>query len=43
MVNNYNILKAIMPFTKATKFLYSNTLFNMLFLNEVGPHGCWSQ
>ena len=32
-----------MPFTKATKFLYSKTLFNMLFLNEVGPLGRWSQ
>jgi len=32
-----------MPFTKATKFLYSKTLFNMLFLNEVGPLGHWSQ
>jgi hypothetical protein len=32
-----------MPFTKATKFLYSRTLFNMLFLNEVGPLGRWSQ
>jgi len=32
-----------MPFTKASKFLYSKTLFNMLFLNEVGPLGRWSQ
>jgi hypothetical protein len=32
-----------MLFTKATKFLYSRTLFNMLFLNEVGPLGRWSQ
>ena len=32
-----------MPFTKATKFLYSKTMFNMLFLNEVGPLGRWSQ
>lgn len=32
-----------MPFTKATKFLYSKTLFNMLFLNEMGPLGRWSQ
>lgn len=32
-----------MPFTKATKFLYSKTLFNMLFLNEVGPLGRWSK
>jgi hypothetical protein len=32
-----------MPFTKATKFLYSKTLFNMLFLNEVGLLGRWSQ
>jgi len=32
-----------MPFTKATKFLYSKTLFNMLFLNEVRPLGRWSQ
>jgi hypothetical protein len=32
-----------MPFTKAPKFLYSKTLFNMLFLNEVGPLGRWSQ
>ena len=32
-----------MPFTKATKFLYNKTLFNMLFLNEVGPLGRWSQ
>jgi hypothetical protein len=32
-----------MPFTKATKFVYSRTLFNMLFLNEVGPLGRWSQ
>jgi hypothetical protein len=32
-----------MPFTKATKFLYSKTLFNMLFLNEVVPLGRWSQ
>ena len=32
-----------MPFTKANKFLYSKTLFNMLFLNEVGPLGRWSQ
>ena len=32
-----------MSFTKATKFLYSKTLFNMLFLNEVGPLGRWSQ
>ena len=26
-----------MIFTKATKFVYSKSLFNMLFLNEVGP------
>ena len=32
-----------MLFTKTTKFLYSKTLFNMLFLNEVGPLGRWSQ
>uniref|UniRef100_A0A6C0CDV3 Uncharacterized protein n=1 Tax=viral metagenome TaxID=1070528 RepID=A0A6C0CDV3_9ZZZZ len=32
-----------MPFTKAKNFLYSRTLFNMLFLNEVGPLGRWSQ
>jgi hypothetical protein len=32
-----------MSFTKAIKFLYSKTLFNMLFLNEVGPLGRWSQ
>lgn len=32
-----------MPFTKATKFLYSKSLFNMLFLNELGPLGRWSQ
>jgi hypothetical protein len=32
-----------MIFTKATKFLYSKTLYNMLFLNEVGPLGRWSQ
>jgi hypothetical protein len=32
-----------MSFTKAPKFLYSKTLFNMLFLNEVGPLGRWSQ
>ncbi len=32
-----------MPFTKASKFLYSKTMFNMLFLNEVGPLGRWSQ
>ena len=32
-----------MPFTNATKFVYSKTLFNMLFLNEVGPLGRWSQ
>ena len=32
-----------MPFTKATKFLYSKTLFNMLFLNEVGPLGRWNK
>lgn len=32
-----------MLFTKATKFLYSKSLFNMLFLNEVGPLGRWSQ
>lgn len=32
-----------MLFTKATKFLYSKTLFNMLFLNELGPLGRWSQ
>ena len=32
-----------MPFTKASKFLYSKTLFNILFLNEVGPLGRWSQ
>lgn len=32
-----------MPFIKATKFVYSRTLFNMLFLNEVGPLGRWSQ
>ena len=32
-----------MPFTNAIKFLYSKSLFNMLFLNEVGPLGRWSQ
>ena len=32
-----------MPFTKATKFVYSKSLFNMLFLNELGPLGRWSQ
>jgi len=32
-----------MLFTKASKFVYSRTLFNMLFLNEVGPLGRWSQ
>ena len=32
-----------MSFTKAPKFLYIKTLFNMLFLNEVGPLGRWSQ
>ena len=32
-----------MPFTKATKFVYSKSLFNMLFLNELGPHGRWNQ
>ena len=32
-----------MPFTNATKFLYSKSLFTMLFLNEVGPLGRWSQ
>lgn len=32
-----------MIFTKAKKFLYSKTLFNMLFLNEVGPLGRWGQ
>lgn len=32
-----------MIFTKATKFLYSKSLFNMLFLNELGPLGRWSQ
>lgn len=31
-----------MPFTNATKFLYSKSLFNMLLLNEVGPLGRWS-
>lgn len=28
-----------MIFKKATKFTYSKSLFNMLFLNEVGPLG----
>jgi hypothetical protein len=32
-----------MIFTKAKKFIYSKTLFNMLFLNEVGPLGRWGQ
>ena len=32
-----------MPFTKATKFVNSKSLFNMLFLNELGPLGRWSQ
>ena len=32
-----------MPFTKASKFLYSKSLFNMLFLNEVGPLGRWNK
>lgn len=32
-----------MLFTKTTKFLYSKTLFNMLFLNELGPLGRWNQ
>ena len=32
-----------MPFTKATKFAYSKSLFNMLFLNEVGPLGRWNK
>ena len=32
-----------MIFTKAKKFIYSKTLFNMLFLNELGPLGRWSQ
>lgn len=32
-----------MPFTKATKFTYSKSLFNMLFLNELGPLGRWNQ
>lgn len=32
-----------MPFTKATKFLYSKSLFNMLFLNELGPLGRWNK
>lgn len=41
--NTIKHIKSIMPFTKATKFLYSKTLFNMLFLNEVGPLGRWSQ
>ena len=38
-----SIIINIMPFTKASKFVYSRTLFNMLFLNEVGPLGRWSQ
>ena len=32
-----------MPFTKATKFVYSKSLFNMLFLNELGPLGRWNK
>jgi len=32
-----------MIFTKAKKFIYSKTLFNMLFLNELGPLGRWGQ
>lgn len=32
-----------MPFTKAIKFEYSKSLFNMLFLNEVGPLGRWNK
>jgi hypothetical protein len=32
-----------MIFTKAKNFIYSKTLFNMLFLNEVGPLGRWGQ
>jgi hypothetical protein len=32
-----------MPFTKAIKFLYSKSLFNMLFLNELGPLGRWNK
>ena len=32
-----------MPFTKATKFVYSKALFNMLFLNELGPLGRWNK
>ena len=32
-----------MPFTKAKKFLYSKTLYNMLFLNELGPLGRWNK
>jgi len=43
MLNNYNNFKSKMIFTKAKKFIYSKTLFNMLFLNEVGPLGRWSQ
>ena len=38
-----SIVISRMSFTKANKFLYSKTLFNMLFLNEVGPLGRWSQ
>ena len=32
-----------MPFTKAIKFVYSKSLFNMLFLNELGPLGRWNK
>ena len=32
-----------MLFTKTTKFLNNKTLFNMLFLNELGPLGRWNQ
>jgi hypothetical protein len=32
-----------MIFTKAKNFIYSKTVFNMLFLNEVGPLGRWGQ
>jgi len=32
-----------MIFTKEKNFIYNKTLFNMLFLNEVGPLGRWGQ
>jgi hypothetical protein len=32
-----------MIFTKAKNFIYSKTVFNMLFLNELGPLGRWGQ